>query len=60
MDEPMRRTPGITYEPESRLDVLDFVADYAHDAVDAGVDRDEVVAALRDVADEVEDRGTDR
>jgi isopropylmalate/homocitrate/citramalate synthase len=53
-DEPMRRTPGVSYEPDDRADVLDFVADYGFDAIDAGVPKASVVAALREAADEIE------
>jgi len=54
-DNAMRRTPGVSYEPEGRSDVLDFVADYARDAVDAGVDPAEVVGAIPEAADEIEE-----
>lgn len=54
-DEPMRRTPGISYEPDGGDDVLDFAADYARDAIDAGVEPTAVVDALRKAADEIED-----
>jgi hypothetical protein len=50
----MRRTAGVSYEPDDRVDVLDFVADYALDAADAGVHPQAVATALRDAADEVE------
>lgn len=53
-DEPMRRTPGISYEPDDYADVEDFVADYALDAAEAGVDPEAVAQALRYAADEVE------
>jgi len=50
----MRRTPGVNYEPSTKSDVLDFVADYAHDAVDAGVHDHAVVRALEEAAEEIE------
>ncbi|WP_050051451.1 hypothetical protein [Halostagnicola sp. A56] len=50
----MRRTPGVNYEPDSRTDVEDFVADYGYDAIDAGVHPKQVAAAIRVVADELE------
>jgi len=53
-DEPMRRTPGVRYEPDDHTDVLDFVADYGYDAMEAGVAPDAIVAALREAADEIE------
>jgi len=55
-DEPMRRTPGVTYEPADKADVLDFVADYGLDAIDAGVDPMTVVIALEEAAKEIEER----
>ena len=54
-NEAMRRTPGVNYEPDGYVDVLDFVADYSHDAIDAGVSQEKVAEALRDAADELED-----
>lgn len=41
----------MTYEPGSRTDVLDFVADYGSDAIDAGVDPAQVVDDMREAAD---------
>jgi len=52
--EEMRRTAGVTYSPDNQADVRDFVADYALDAAEAGVDPDAVAAALREAADEIE------
>jgi hypothetical protein len=52
--EPMRRTAGVTYEPDNGADVVDFVADYAFDAAEAGVHPMQVANALREAADEVE------
>jgi hypothetical protein len=51
-NEPMRRSPAV--EPDDWVDVYDRVADYGHDAVDAGIDADGVVQALRKAADEIE------
>jgi len=59
-EEPMRRTPGVSYEPEDGADVLDFVADYGYDAIDAGVDADAVVTALEEAADEIRRAEVDR
>jgi len=53
-DDPMRRTPGVTYEPDDYADVEGFAADYALDAAEAGVDPEAVAQALRYAADEVE------
>lgn len=53
-DEPMRRTVGVTYEPNGKADVLDFVADYAYDSVDSGVPPTHVADALREAAEEIE------
>ncbi|WP_256394136.1 TCP-1/cpn60 chaperonin family protein [Natronoarchaeum rubrum] len=55
-DESMRRTPGVNYEPDSGSDVEDFVADYAFDAIDAGVHPTAVRDALREAAEEIENR----
>lgn len=55
-EEPMRRSPGISYEPDDRADVLDFVADYARDAIDAGVHPTEVRSALTEAAEEITER----
>lgn len=55
-EKPMRRTPGVNYEPSSRADVEDFVADYSYDAVDAGVNAFQVVRALEEVAQKIEKR----
>lgn len=54
-DEMMCRTPGVNYEPDSRTDVENFVADYGYDAIDAGVHPKQVAAALRAAADELEE-----
>jgi len=51
----MRRS-GQSTVPTSRSDVVDYVADYANDAVDAGLEAGEVAAALREAAAEIEDR----
>jgi hypothetical protein len=53
-DDPMRRTAGVTYEPQDRADVIDFAADYALDAAEAGVEPAAIASALREAADEVE------
>jgi len=53
-EDTMRRTPGVNYEPSTEANVLDFVADYAHDAIDAGVPEDAVVRALEEAAEEIE------
>lgn len=53
-NEPMRRTPGVNYDPISKTNVLDFVADYGYHSIDAGVSPDAVVQALREAADEIE------
>ena len=58
-DEPMRRTPGVTYEPEGRADVFDFITDYALDAIDAGVAPVAVVVALQQATEEIQDRERD-
>ncbi|SFT04393.1 hypothetical protein [Halostagnicola kamekurae] len=50
----MCRTPGVNYEPDSRTDVEDVVADYGYDAIDAGVHPKQVAAAFRAAADELE------
>lgn len=55
-DEPMGRTPCAPCEPGGRADVCDFVIDYGHDAVDAGVAATAVSRALRQAADEIEVR----
>ena len=57
--DPMRRTAGVSYEPESQADVLDFVTDYAEDAIDAGVHPAEVVVALEKARNEIEERRMD-
>ena len=53
-DSSMRRSGAMV--PEARHDVVDYVADYAHDAADAGLDAGTVASALREAADELEDR----
>jgi len=53
-DESMRRTPGVVYEPDSNTDVHDFVADYARDAIDAGVHPTEVIAGLEGALEELQ------
>lgn len=53
-DDSMRRTPGVRYKPDDRGDVLDFTADYALDAAEAGVPSEMVASALREAADKVE------
>lgn len=59
-DETMRRTPGVNYEPDGRTDVEDFVADYAYDAIDAGVHPKQVAAALQAAADELEEHAQEQ
>lgn len=53
-NEPMRRTRMASI-PGNRGAVLDHVADYAYDAIDAGVEPEAVVSALREAAGEVEE-----
>lgn len=52
-----QRLHWLVVDPETRADILDFVGDFAHDAVDLGIPADEVADALRDVADEIEEYG---
>jgi len=52
-DEPMRRTPGVKYEPDNQRDVHDFIVDYSRDAIDAGVHPSQVITALEKATNEM-------
>jgi len=54
--DPMRRTPGITYEPADGTDVEDFATDYGLDAIDAGVEPEAVAAAFEVDAEWIRER----
>ncbi|GAA2771940.1 hypothetical protein GCM10010451_66220 [Streptomyces virens] len=51
LEETMTRTGAV--EPHSVASFEDHVADYAHDAIDAGLEPVDVVEALRTVEDEI-------
>jgi hypothetical protein len=53
MVDQMPRSNAVT--PDDRTDVLDYVADYGHDAVDAGVPPAAVASALREAAREIDE-----
>jgi len=54
-DGSMQRT-RLASKPEATHDVEDYVADYCHDAVDAGIHPAEVIVALQRVEEEIEER----
>lgn len=55
IEEKTMQRSGHSTVPRRRSDVLDYVADYAHDAVDAGLEPGDVAGALREAAVEIED-----
>jgi len=52
-NDPMPRVPGVKYEPQEYHDIVDFIADYCHDAIDAGMWPEEVISGLQDVEAEI-------